>query len=426
MKNIKLYIRQIKRIIIVDILVIVGCEDNIQKWELQVNTFPNESGLVVRNFNDTHIDTLDISQYYEDGTELLIEAHPIIGWTFDHWRGDIEHSSNPTILIKDNHKSITAVFSKLQYAISTTIIGKGEILEDTIAGKTTNYDYGTNIKLTAIPETGWTFERWNGDLSGSENPTTIILGDNKSIVAVFKSNVFGIDSTFTIVATGQSNMVGVGTGGGDLFIDSRVKVWNDSVYDWILADPSRSLATETLFINYHANNNSLAFHFAKQIAEVYDVEVKLLLLAKSGINIDQYITIGNESTYYDTLRNSITASEINEVDCILWHQGEANNYGDATSYAHSLQIVIDRLRSEPEIKLTTPFIAGELIEGTSRDTRNDVYFNLDWFIDDNYVAVAKLHDLPGIDGDEVHFSGNSLVIAGRERYYEALQSIVSD
>lgn len=426
MKNFKRYIRQIKGIIIVGILIIIGCEDNIQKWELQVNILPNETGLVVVHLSDTHIDTLNNSQHFDDGTELFIEAHPIVGWTFDHWRGDIEHSANPTILLKDDHKSITAVFNKLQYSISTTISGQGEVLEEVVLGKTTNYDYGTNIKLTAIPKTGWAFDRWNGDLSGSENPTTFILYENKSITAVFKSNVFGSDSMFTIIAMGQSNMVGVGTDGGDLFIDTRVKVWNDAANEWILADPSKSLVTETLFINYHTNNNNLAFHFAKQIAEVYDIEVRILILAKSGINIGQYITIGNESTYYDTLRNSLTASEINEVDCILWHQGESNNYGKANSYADSLQIVIDRLRSEPEIELTTPFIAGELIEGTSRDTRNDVYFNLEWFIDDNYVVVAKLHDLPGIDDDVVHFNGSSLVIAGRERYFESFKLMITD
>ncbi len=424
MKKFKLNIKQIIGILIVGILITISCEDNIQKWELQVNVLPNDMGLVVMHLSETHFDTLDNSQHFDDGTELFIEARPIVGWTFDHWRGDIEHSDNPTRLLKDDHKSITAVFNKLQYSISMVISGQGEVVEEVVLGKTTDYGYGTNIKLTAIPETGWEFDGWTGDLTGSDNPKLFTIDDNKSITAVFKSNVFGSDSTFTIIALGQSNMVGVGDGGRDLNIDTRVKTWNDVANEWIVADPSRSLVDEILFENYHTNHNNLAFHFAKQIAELYDIEVRMLILAKPGINIGQFITNGNESTHYNKLRNRITNSKISEVDCILWHQGESNNFGEASVYADSLQTVIDNLRAESEIGLTTPFIAGELIEGTSRDTRNDVYFNLEWFIEDKYVAVAKLHDLPGIDDDKVHFNGSSLVIAGRERYFELFQSMV--
>ena len=426
MKNFNLYIRQIKGIMIVGILITIGCEDNIQRWKLQVNTFPNETGLVVMHLSDTHIDTLDNSQHFDDGTELLIEAHPIVGWTFDHWRGDIEHSANPTILLKDDHKSITAVFSKSQYSISTTIIGQGEVLEEVILGKTTNYDYRTNIKLTAIPETGWVFDRWNGDLSGSENPAIFILDDKKSIAAVFKSNVFGTDSTFTMIAMGQSNMVGIGTDGGDLNVDTRVQTWNAVSKTWIVANPSNSLITDPLFSNYHTNHNNLAFHFAKQIAEDYDVEVRLLIVAKSGANIGQWVLFENDSSLYDVMRNNLTNSNTNEVDCILWHQGESNSFGYPSEYADSLNLLLDKLRAEPEIDLATPFVAGELIEGTTHDLRNDVYFNFEGFINDEYAVVAKLHELPGIADDVVHFNGSSLVIAGRERYFEAFQSLATD
>jgi len=48
-----------------------------------------------------------------------------------------------------------------------------------------NYEPGTVVTLTAIPDSGWTFSAWGGDLSGSENPTTVTVNEAKNITATF-------------------------------------------------------------------------------------------------------------------------------------------------------------------------------------------------------------------------------------------------
>jgi uncharacterized repeat protein (TIGR02543 family) len=47
------------------------------------------------------------------------------------------------------------------------------------------YDDGTVVTLTAVPDSGWQFDNWSGDLSGSANPTTITMDANKTVTANF-------------------------------------------------------------------------------------------------------------------------------------------------------------------------------------------------------------------------------------------------
>lgn len=49
----------------------------------------------------------------------------------------------------------------------------------------TKYDYGEAVELTASPASGYQFDHWEGDLSGSSNPANIKMNGNKSVAAVF-------------------------------------------------------------------------------------------------------------------------------------------------------------------------------------------------------------------------------------------------
>jgi hypothetical protein len=49
------------------------------------------------------------------------------------------------------------------------------------------YEPGVQVMLTAIPASGYAFDYWNGDASGSSATTTIIMDSDKSIIAHFKA-----------------------------------------------------------------------------------------------------------------------------------------------------------------------------------------------------------------------------------------------
>jgi uncharacterized repeat protein (TIGR02543 family) len=69
-----------------------------------------------------------------------------------------------------------------QYTLTTNVVGQGSITLDPAGG---TYDANTVVTLTANPDSGWQFDNWSGDLSGSTNPTTITMTSNKTVTANF-------------------------------------------------------------------------------------------------------------------------------------------------------------------------------------------------------------------------------------------------
>ena len=51
------------------------------------------------------------------------------------------------------------------------------------------YTFGTNVTLTALPDSGWMFDSWSGDVTGSENPTTITITGNMQVTASFRDGL---------------------------------------------------------------------------------------------------------------------------------------------------------------------------------------------------------------------------------------------
>ena len=51
------------------------------------------------------------------------------------------------------------------------------------------YDAGTEVTVTAVPDSGYRFNEWSGDLAGSSNPTSIVMNANQSVTALFKQIV---------------------------------------------------------------------------------------------------------------------------------------------------------------------------------------------------------------------------------------------
>jgi len=60
---------------------------------------------------------------------------------------------------------------------------------------------GTEVRLEAVPASGYLFSTWGGDLSGSTNPTTIVIDCGKSIIAKFSQIVH----TLTIQVSGSGS-----------------------------------------------------------------------------------------------------------------------------------------------------------------------------------------------------------------------------
>jgi len=84
------------------------------------------------------------------------------------------------------HWNETANFNVIampEYTLTININSLGTVIIDP---NQETYIHGTLINLTAIDDSGWTFDHWSGNLNGSENPTTINMISNKTVIAHFK------------------------------------------------------------------------------------------------------------------------------------------------------------------------------------------------------------------------------------------------
>ena len=143
---------------------------------------------------------------YCEGTVVTVTAIPDAGWQFDGWSGALSGTTNPADITMDANKSVTATFSQLpveQYTLTVNTVGQGSVTLNPPGGV---YDDGTVVTLTAVPNSGWKFDNWSGDLTGSANPDTITMNANKTVTANFSeigncTEIVGYNTVFSLSTT---------------------------------------------------------------------------------------------------------------------------------------------------------------------------------------------------------------------------------
>ena len=93
----------------------------------------------------------------------------------------------------DSDESVDITMVKKTYTLSVSTVGQGTVAKN--PNKAT-YTHGEVVQLTANPDSGWNFDSWSGDLTGSTNPVYITMNENKSITANFSEITYSI--TFSV------------------------------------------------------------------------------------------------------------------------------------------------------------------------------------------------------------------------------------
>ena len=106
------------------------------------------------------------------GSGNSVYTHPSGDWEC-HWGGQIR-------LTKSGQPN-----QPVQYTLTVTTQGSGTVTLDP-PGDT--YDAGTQVQLTAEPESSEAFSGWSGDLSGAANPATLTMDADKRVTAKFTAN----------------------------------------------------------------------------------------------------------------------------------------------------------------------------------------------------------------------------------------------
>ncbi|MBN1281141.1 MAG: InlB B-repeat-containing protein [Candidatus Thermoplasmatota archaeon] len=198
--------------IIMDCNKIVNAHFIQNQYTLTTPVDPAGAGTITKNPNQAT---------YTYGQIVQITANENPGWSFNHWSGDLSGSANPSSLTITGNMALTAHFTQNQYTIRITVdpAGAGTI---TKYPNQPTYTYGQDVQLTATSMTGWHFDHWSGDLSGSANPTTITMNGNKAVTAHFSLN-----GPYTLAIT--TSGTGLGTvdknNSGPYYYGAKVKFW---------------------------------------------------------------------------------------------------------------------------------------------------------------------------------------------------------
>jgi len=112
-----------------------------------------------------------------------------IGYTFDGWNEKSDGTgTNYGAGASYSVRSIVTLYAKWTvntYALTTNVnpSSGGTVSR---SPDQTSYNYGTNVAVTATPNTGYMFTGWSGDTSGTANPVTIPISKNKTLTANFQ------------------------------------------------------------------------------------------------------------------------------------------------------------------------------------------------------------------------------------------------
>ena len=139
---------------------------------------------------------------FEYGATARFEAIPASGWVFDSWSGDAIGTTNPLSITVDKTQTITAVFKRQKYDLTIIVVGEGTV-EETVVVQPGQYDYETQVKLTATPDEGWSFTGWTGDIESTENPIEVSIEKGVDITALFELDTFSV--SIKIIGPGKVN-----------------------------------------------------------------------------------------------------------------------------------------------------------------------------------------------------------------------------
>jgi hypothetical protein len=126
------------------------------------------------------------SYAYDPETTASVTAIADNHYLFDHWEldGSYAGSDNPTDVLMGTNHTLHAVFQLITYKL--TILNSTDGTTDPIAGNYT-YTNGTNVAITAMPNTYYVLDYWllDDNNAGSANPITVLMTANHTLQPVF-------------------------------------------------------------------------------------------------------------------------------------------------------------------------------------------------------------------------------------------------
>jgi uncharacterized repeat protein (TIGR02543 family) len=123
---------------------------------------------------------------YDPGEEVVLTAVPEPGFLFNSWGLDVNSNDNPLTVTMNSTMYIQANFDVAPPADGSLIIDVNDI-RGTVSRNPDKivFDPGETVVVTAVPNPGYVFQNWSGDITSDDNPLTITMNSTIYITANF-------------------------------------------------------------------------------------------------------------------------------------------------------------------------------------------------------------------------------------------------
>jgi len=135
---------------------------------------------------------------YDYGSSVKLVCIPSPHYHFVRWTGDAIGTETSITITMDGNKNISAICAIDTHTVSIIIQGQGTVNLDPASGL---YPYGSSVTLTAIPDSDYIFVNWAGDITSTDNPKTILITGDLSIIATFSTtNVIYLSNGWNLIS----------------------------------------------------------------------------------------------------------------------------------------------------------------------------------------------------------------------------------
>ncbi|WP_407679608.1 InlB B-repeat-containing protein, partial [Candidatus Chordibacter forsetii] len=230
---------------------------------------------------------------FSHGSNPSISAIPDTGYSFDRWNGEGTADSNASSTTVDmsQARTLSASFSLNSYDL-TVLAGSG----GSVTGSG-SFSHGTNPSISATPDTGYSFNGWNGEgiADPSAPSTTVDMSQARSISASFSLNSYDL----TVLAESGGSVTGSGSfPHGSLVNVSATPNSGYSFVQWVGAGISDSTAPNTTLIMN--SDQSITAQFAQSEQSLFSLVLQAnpqssgILIGDGNYPQDQNVSISAE------------------------------------------------------------------------------------------------------------------------------------
>jgi len=215
------------------------------------------------------------------GDNITLPSMTRTGYTFGGWYLNSTgtgtgYAANTSYNVTGN-ATLYAKWNSITYALATVIYpsGGGTV---SLSPNQTSYSHGTNVAVTVTANLGYTFTGWSGAASGTANPVTIAMDDNKTLTANFQQIPYSV----TVSSTG----IGA-SAGGSYVAGTTVTI------------TAGTAPSGYVFKNWTTTNSGVTFANANNATTTFIMPTNAVIVTA---NIVTGITDSRDSKTYRTVR----------------------------------------------------------------------------------------------------------------------------